>query len=120
MTFHELFNGENRRSPRWITEQLDEPQVTGTYHKRMQAAVQAQCNAQRTHDECNCDAESSPSLCAGQEEGVGAPLKIEGREGVEGAPLTNPSHPNFSLFWTQAAIYFGTRRCTTKVGSFRT
>jgi hypothetical protein len=37
---------------------------------------------------------------------------LEGRrEGGGGwATFTNPSHPNFHLFWTQVGIYFRARR----------
>jgi hypothetical protein len=67
--------------------------------ERTRHETQAKCNAQ--HSRCDRDAASSP-ICW-QKGGVGAPLKGEVREGLGWAPLTNSSHPNFHLFWTQVA-----------------
>jgi hypothetical protein len=62
--------------------------------------------------ECTCDAgvhqllggaRQTKLYAIGWKRGWGAPLKGGGGRVWVGAPLTNPSHPTFLLFWAQVA-----------------
>ena len=90
-------------------------------HNHLKQIARDTSSAERTrnasaatmHSTCNRDA-ANFTMCRHERVGWGAPLKGEEREGVDGAPLTNPSPFNvFSILdRPREAIYFRAHRVT--------